>query len=428
VTRLTEHLAEDCAVAGVAANTAAELLVAFESTCDFLATNADGNREIFQVDAAGVISQLTDTIGCVNTNPASNGTGDFVVFESDCDTGSNADRNVEIYSVDAQGLDQLTQSSFCTNLSPSVNEDGSLVVFDSDCDFIGTNMDASVEIFRLAPGGAISQLSDDRPFSGCASINAVSDASGTMIAFESDCDLVGSNGDQDNEIFQYRSGVGVVQLTFSLAEPCINATPATSQDGMTIVFSSDCDLVGGNFDASSEIFINDRDVGNSQLSSDPGNDDCESLSPSITSDGESQRVVFTGHCDLTSGNADGSFEIFRTIDGAMARLTDGVDCASISPQITGSGDSTVFLSNCDIDGAGADGLDIYLIDLCTCGGPMSRSTSTATDSLLALNAAVGNAECALCDCDVNNDALVTAVDALIILNKAVGTDINLSCP
>ncbi len=426
VTRLTSHIGQDCIVAGLDVNSELDIRGVFESTCDFTGGNTDANREIFAVVALSVVTQLTDTTGCTNSNPASDAAGNTIVFESDCDTGSNSDRNIEIYLVDDLGMTQLTDTSFCTSLSPAPSADAGMVAFDSDCDFTGANVDGSVEIFQLTVGAGVTQLTDDSTSSGCASINAVSDASGDAIAFESDCDLIGTNEDQVSEIFQYRAGVGVVQLTASTGEPCINVTPATSEDGMTVAFSSDCDLVGANADNSSEIFVNVRDAGDTQLTSDTGTAECESESPSVSTDGGVERVAFASYCDPMGGNADGSFEIFRTIDGATARLTSGEDCASVTPKVVG--DATMFLSNCDHAGNGAHGIDIYMVDMCVCGGPISRGQSTATDALLALQASVGSRQCALCDCDVNDDGRVTATDALVILNNAVGADVTLDCP
>lgn len=74
----------------------------------------------------------------------------------------------------------------------------------------------------------------------------------------------------------------------------------------------------------------------------------------------------------------------------------------------------------------------------TCGDPVDPgalgasftlpSVVTASDALLALNAAVSLASCELCVCDVDNSGAVTAADALRILTAAVGGDVTLDCP
>jgi hypothetical protein len=64
----------------------------------------------------------------------------------------------------------------------------------------------------------------------------------------------------------------------------------------------------------------------------------------------------------------------------------------------------------------------------SCGDPTGDGQVTATDALLALNASVGLASCALCLCDVNDDGVVSATDSLMLLNVAVGQPLSLTCP
>ena len=64
----------------------------------------------------------------------------------------------------------------------------------------------------------------------------------------------------------------------------------------------------------------------------------------------------------------------------------------------------------------------------SCGDPTGDGQVTATDALLALNASVGLASCALCLCDVNDDGIVSATDSLMLLNVAVGQPLSLTCP
>lgn len=63
-----------------------------------------------------------------------------------------------------------------------------------------------------------------------------------------------------------------------------------------------------------------------------------------------------------------------------------------------------------------------------CGTPLSSTTPKTSDCLFVLNAAVGTRACALCTCDVNNNAETTAADALACLRAAVGQDVELVCP
>ena len=110
---------------------------------------------------AQTISQLTDQLdpACFATRPAGDGQGRHVVFESTCDlVGTNADGNRELFRLGPVGLEQITLTLACANANPSVSADGTRIAYDSDCDTIGTNGDGSVEIFLVDETTGISQL------------------------------------------------------------------------------------------------------------------------------------------------------------------------------------------------------------------------------------------------------------------------------
>ena len=376
------------------------------------------------------MTQLTFTEGCTNAYPSSDVGGDVVAFDSDCDLGDNADRNVEIFLASAGAVSQLTQSIGCTSLGASVNTVGDLVAFDSDCDFDGGNPDASVEIFRSTSSGTITQLTSDTSGSGCLSMHASSNAAGDRIAFESDCDLVGSNPDQINEIYQFATGT-VTQLTSSGDDPCINSAPSSSEDGSVIAFESDCDLSGLNADFSTEVFTVTQSGTVTQVTNDSGSSTCESFGPQISSEIEGDFLVFTGYCNPLGKNGDGSFEVFSASSGAITQVSNGAQCRSVSPALAAAARSTVYVSTCDPEGLNPDGnAEIFVADVCACGAAVSRDPDQplASDALYALQTAVGNAHCALCDCDVSGDRKITASDALLTLKRAVGQNVTLSCP
>ena len=53
---------------------------------------------------------------------------------------------------------------------------------------------------------------------------------------------------------------------------------------------------------------------------------------------------------------------------------------------------------------------------------------TATDALFTLQTAIGGGECALCECDVDDNGSINATDSLLILRAAVGQGTGLDCP
>jgi hypothetical protein len=66
--------------------------------------------------------------------------------------------------------------------------------------------------------------------------------------------------------------------------------------------------------------------------------------------------------------------------------------------------------------------------LLLCGDADDTGETKASDSLIALRAAVGAIECHVCLCDIDNSSSVTATDALALLRIAVGLPAPLTCP
>jgi len=76
------------------------------------------------------------------------------------------------------------------------------------------------------------------------------------------------------------------------------------------------------------------------------------------------------------------------------------------------------------------GGDVFVTrgDVVSCGDANGDGEVTATDSLLALSAAVGLGQCEPAVCDTDDSGAVTASDALAILKVSVGLPVVLSCP
>ena len=364
-------------------------------------------------------------------SPAISADGSVLAFDSDCDlTGGNADGSVEIFVYDGAAFTQVTSGQFCSSASPSLNAAGDRVSFDSDCDLTGANADGNAEIFQSVIGGATTQLTSDGTGLGCGSFDAASNASGDLVAFDSDCDLTGRNADQIVEIFQVAGDQTVTQLTVSTDDTCGSGPPASDASGMWISFESSCDFAGTNADGSVEIF-RVGPAGITQLTASDQTPMCESQRARASAGGE--WVVYQGFCDPAGTNADGGFEVFRATDASTLQVTTGAACSSFAPTVASSAGAAVYVSDCDPAGANADGSEELFVDsLCACGAPVSGNrppnAPTATDALFTLRAAVGSSLCAACDCDVNSSEGITATDALVVLKAAVGGNATLACP
>ena len=432
LTQLTEASGVTCDSLGVVSDATGALL-SFESDCDLVTgSNSDGNREIFQVSSAGTVTQLSDTSDCINSAASSDSDGDVVAFESNCDlvTGSNTDGSFEIFVLSGGTISQISSGSSCSSLEPSVDAAGSLVAFASDCDLGGQNSDLNMEIFLATVGGSTTQLTNDVTASGCGSAAASISGDGSLVSFESDCDLGGDNEDEISQIFQVTSSGTVTQLTSPAEDDCSSFEPASNSGGSLVAFTSNCDLTGGNSDGSDEVFSVGASTSVAQLSDDDGSSACESGSPTLTGDGEV--VFFQSYCDAVGDNSDGSREIFRTGCSTGLQVTDATGCSSFAPAVSSDGSSLSFSSDCDHTGGNSGGEEeLFQTALCSCGGPASGcgpDQPTATDALLTLKTAVFLTTCELCQCDVNSSGAVTATDALLILKKAVQLPVTLSCP
>jgi len=430
ITQLTDHFDASCFSTRPASD-GQGVRVVFESNCDLVGTNADGNLELFSLSQIGLV-QITETASCSNLNPSISDDGVWIAYDSDCNpVGMNVDGSVEIFLTDGAGSTlQLTSEEFCDSLFPSINATGDLVAYDSDCNPLGTNLDRSSEIFQTDDTGVVVQLTDDGTVNGCGSFNASSNGVGDLIAFESDCDLTGENFDGVVEIFNVTAGGAIDQLTLAGEDDCGSAAPSSNGDGTLIAFDSDCDYAGENADASFEIFlVNALSFEIGQVTDDDGTDACESTRASLANDGDD--IWFTSSCDPLGMNDDGSLEIFRSELTGIQQVTQGVGCDSFSPAVAAQvGLRGVFAGNCDLVGMNTDGGDeIFEASYCVCGAPVSGAmTPVASDSLFTLNAAIGITQCALCECDVDDSGTVSATDALIILNASIGLPVDLRCP
>ncbi len=427
--QLTDHAQQGCFLFG-AASDASGATVAFESDCDLTGDNPDGNREIFQVDDQGAVAQLTDTTGCDNMRPAADADGSVVAFDSDCDfLGDNVDGSVEIFTISAGVFRQLSDSAACTSLAPSINAAGTRVAFDSNCDYLGLNLTFNNEIFLVTGQGTILQLTNDETGSGCGSFDTSINAAGDRVAFESDCDLVGTNEVEISEIFRVTQAGVVTQLTASGDDTCANAMPASDSTGNRIAFESDCNHSGQNPDGGLEIFQVATGGAIAQLSR-SSTAGCDSVLP--RSDASGDAVVYTSSCNPRGANGDGSVEVFGASPTGVDQLTTGTGCASLSASLSAAGDVVSYVSSCNPSGQNADGSDeIFQTSFSSCGqcgAPVSQKTPpTASDALFALQTSVGLLSCPLCTCDVDGNLSVTASDALRILRAAVGLPAPLDC-
>lgn len=408
-------------------------IAAWSSDCNPAGGNADASIEIFRAVVGSSPVQLTSSTGCTSGLPSISTDGKRVAFQSSCNlTGNNVDKNSEIFLWNDGVLSQMTNSIGCDNLAPSISGGGGFIAFDSTCNLSGTNNDGrGSEIFRVAvSNGNLKQLTVDA-VGQCDSTSPSMDSTGSLVAFDSDCDLTGENDGNAIQIFTVTSTGVVKQKTFTEDDSCSSVRPAMDAAGAMIAFHSDCDFTGGNAAHRDEVFTVDA-TGTRQVSTAPNNANCASGEVRMASSGTA--LAFTSYCKLNNQNADGSLEVFHSgtgkYQGGILALTNATGCNSFAGGLGASGTRVMFDSDCDLTGGNADkSVEVFRATACACGAPSTRKSPLSSDSLFVLRAAVGSNSCNLCECDVNNDGAVTATDSLRVLRVAVGqSGITLTCP
>ncbi len=308
-------------------------------------------------------TQVTTVTPGINNEPALNADGTRLTFWSTADpTGGNPDGNIEVFLIitDGGGM-TVTQISDSTgsilggfNLSTSIDDVGNQVVFFSDRDLIGQNPDSNFEIFLYdVPSDMLFQVTNtDRGYSILPSLSG----NGQYIAFASDRDFTGGNGDGNTEIFRAQIlGGGVftfTQVTDSTGG--VNDVPRINQDGTRIAFISNQSYAvenpASNFDNNREVFLAEMGTFGVKLAQLTQTTGGTVSHPSINADG--QRVAFVSDRDPTGGpgNPSNLREIFYAdVSPAFAVAVTPVTTSTLEvgndqPDISGDGTRIAFVS------------------------------------------------------------------------------------
>jgi hypothetical protein len=163
------------------------------------------------------------------------GNGRLVAYESECDpVGQNPDGNREIMLFDrfAFAWTQVTDTTYYDNLNLFISRLGDRIIFLSRNDFTGGNPDHCMQIFMIGTsGGPVSQLTHMQPWAPDYTVSS----DGDFIVLASDQDLVGSNSDLNKEIYRLETTSGtLIQITHTIDG--FNYAPSVSGDGTRIAF------------------------------------------------------------------------------------------------------------------------------------------------------------------------------------------------
>lgn len=328
--------------------------VYFTSDQSTFTINPDGGYELWKIKTDGTGKTLLGNLNLHGQNLVVSGTGNRLVFDND--------GTLQVIDTTATNLRSLLTSSTHTSDGSAISPDGTVMLFDSDADLTGSNPDGSTEMFRIGPGGtSVTQITNNVTVYG-----PTIGSDDTSVFFISDSNPTGGNPSLLSQVFKMNvDGTGISQLTSATSG--FNAGPAVvSASDNVVVFSSTADLVGQNADGSGEIYrMNPDGSGLMQLSHGSSNT-YYSYYPRV--DAAGVWVVFSGNEDLTGGNADHSFETYRVQSNgtALQQLTSDPLYGSAGPDISPDGTKIAYSSMADPLGTNADhNFEIFLYDTTT---------------------------------------------------------------
>ena len=248
---------------------------------------------------AGSLARLTTATGTGDRDsyaPSLSGDGRVVAFESNSDIlneGRPADVvEIWLYDTVAMTYTRVTSASDSTRDSdrPSLNADGTLVAFYSDSDLLSEGRpDETTEIWlydtvAMTYTRVTSATGADDRFSYDPSLNA----DGTVVAFESDSDLLneGRSGGV-YEIWLYDT----VAMTYSRVTTASHgnrdcSNPSVSADGTVVAFYSDSDFLGqGIASKQFEVWLYDTVAMTYTRVTSASHSNRDSFSPNLSDDG-----------------------------------------------------------------------------------------------------------------------------------------------
>jgi Tol biopolymer transport system component len=278
-----------------------------------------------------------------------------------------------------------TQGS-STSFVPSISADGRYVAFSSFASNLvsgDTNdlQDTFVNDLQTGTTKRISVANDGTQGNGLSYEPSIS-ADGRYVAFSSNAsNLVSGDTNSENDIFVYDLQTGTTKR-ISVASDGTQGNqdsynPSISADGRYVAFrSSATNLVSGDTNNTTDIFVNDLQTGTTKrisIASDGTQGNQDSYNPSISADG--RYVAFgSSATNLVSGDTNGASDIFVNDlqTGTTKRIsvaTDGTqgNNSSSAPSISADGRYVAFYSNASnlVSGDTNGAYDIFVYDLQT---------------------------------------------------------------
>ena len=163
------------------------------------------------------------------------------------------------------------------------------------------------------------------------------------IAFRTTGDLDGPNEGGNFEIFLYDRSTGAFTQVTDTPFGIGNFEPLMAPDGRSIVFTSFFDHVGDGQGGQRELY--EYDVATRAFSRLVNITTSQIVNPRMSGNG--RYVVFRSAANLTGGNPDRNFEIFRVdrVDGSVVQITDTTSGLRSFPDVSFDGRFVVYDRN-----------------------------------------------------------------------------------
>lgn len=230
--------------------------IVFQSSGDLTGTGTVLFLEIFRVQADG--SNLTQvTTNATASHPTISADGSMIAFETRENlTGQNLCGLPKIFRVNADGtgLIQLPPLQSCDwHVHPEIAADGSFVVFQV--------LDDGGLYRAPTDGGAVSEIVVDGDSGREAFKNARLSENGQWVAYHSPTNFDGLNPGGLKQVFRARTDGTLVER---LTTGSVAWKPDIDADGNRVVYTSSADPLGTNPDQNFEVFLFDASTATTQ--------------------------------------------------------------------------------------------------------------------------------------------------------------------
>lgn len=218
------------------------------------AISADGSRVAVQTDNTGV--RLYDVAAGTLSSPltgnvrflSSNADGSLLAFAS-------FDNRIRLIDTTTGAVTDVSSGPAGINSRPTLSADGRWLTFVGNWDPLGTNADGNAELFLYdVLGTSLRQITQTTG----SSMQAPSiSADGSRIAFSSNADLLGTNGDRNYEIFHWDLATDLFTQVTDIGADLFTSsgTPSISGDGRWVGFFSNANFGGLNPRGSQQVWL-----------------------------------------------------------------------------------------------------------------------------------------------------------------------------